>query len=256
MTMFGDFPPHSTETRFMFDCPAYCMTMRPVAVDPVKVMQSTSICRASALPAVCPNPGTTFSTPSGIPASTASPAIRSAVSGDFSDGFKTSELPAANTGPIFHAAMSSGKFQGTIAPTTPIGSRVINASVSDPVGATSSYTLSIASAYQRMQFALPGISTLKLSRMGLPISSVSSSASSSPCLSMRSANFCRIFFRRAGARPDQLPLRKAARDEATARFTSSVSQAATRASTAPVDGLMQSNVCPETASTYFPSIKA
>ncbi len=32
-------------------------------------------------------------------------------------------LPAARAGPSFQAAMSSGKFQGTIRPTTPIGSR-------------------------------------------------------------------------------------------------------------------------------------
>ena len=34
--------------------------------------------------------------------------------------------------------MSSGKFHGTIAPTTPMGSRVMSASASCPVGATSS----------------------------------------------------------------------------------------------------------------------
>ena len=62
----------------------------------------------------------------------------SAVSGDFSEGFSTSELPAASMGAIFHAAISSGKFHGTIAPTTPSGSRVIVASAPGPVGATSS----------------------------------------------------------------------------------------------------------------------
>jgi len=32
-------------------------------------------------------------------------------------------LPAASAGPIFQLASMSGKFQGTIKPTTPIGSR-------------------------------------------------------------------------------------------------------------------------------------
>ena len=73
-----------------------------------------------------------------MPASCASAATRIAVSGDFSDGFSTSELPAASTGPIFQAAMISGKFHGTIAPTTPMGSRVMVASARGPVGATSS----------------------------------------------------------------------------------------------------------------------
>ena len=73
-----------------------------------------------------------------MPASDASAAMRIAVSGDFSEGLRTSELPAASAGPIFQAAMISGKFHGTIAPTTPIGSRVMIASASGPVGATSS----------------------------------------------------------------------------------------------------------------------
>ncbi len=56
--------------------------------------------------------------------------MRSAVSGDFSEGFSTIELPVASAGPSFQDAMISGKFQGTIAATTPTGSRVISASVS------------------------------------------------------------------------------------------------------------------------------
>ena len=40
-----------------------------------------------------------------------------------SDGLSTTVLPAASAGPIFHEVMSIGKFQGTMAPTTPSGSR-------------------------------------------------------------------------------------------------------------------------------------
>jgi hypothetical protein len=86
---------------------------------------------------VAPKPGTTLNTPCGSPAATASSASRKAVSGDFSDGFSTTELPAARMGPSFHAAMIIGKFHGTMAPTTPSGSRVTSASVSCAVGATS-----------------------------------------------------------------------------------------------------------------------
>ncbi len=138
ITMLGDLPPHSSDTRLRFDCPAYSMISLPVRVEPVKAMPSTSMCSASALPAVWPKPGTTLNTPVGSPASEASSARRIAVSGDFSDGFRTNELPAASAGPIFHAAMISGKFHGTIAATTPTGSRVTSASASCPVGATSS----------------------------------------------------------------------------------------------------------------------
>ena len=43
----------------------------------------------------------------------------SAVSGDFSEGLRITLLPVASAGPIFQAAMSSGKFQGMICPATP-----------------------------------------------------------------------------------------------------------------------------------------
>ena len=114
------------------------MTVLPVAVEPVNAMQSTSMDEASAWPAVCPKPGTTLNTPSGRPASMASSATRSAVNGDFSEGLSTSELPLASIGPIFQDAINNGKFHGTMAPTTPMGSRVIVASARGPVGATSS----------------------------------------------------------------------------------------------------------------------
>ena len=48
------------------------------------------------------------------------------------------ELPAARAGANFHAAISSGKFHGMTAPTTPSGSRVIRASAVFAVGAISS----------------------------------------------------------------------------------------------------------------------
>jgi hypothetical protein len=50
--MFGDLPPHSSHTRFMFDCPEYCSISLPVRVEPVNPMQSTSMWSASACPAV------------------------------------------------------------------------------------------------------------------------------------------------------------------------------------------------------------
>lgn len=52
----------------------------------------------------------------------------------------------ASAGAIFQAAIISGKFHGTTAPTTPMGSRVMVARVSRSVGATWSYSLSTASA--------------------------------------------------------------------------------------------------------------
>jgi hypothetical protein len=59
-----------------------------------------------------------------MPASKASCARRIAVSGDFSEGLSTTLLPAAKAGPNFHDDIRIGKFYGTTAATTPIGSRV------------------------------------------------------------------------------------------------------------------------------------
>ena len=52
-----------------------------------------------------------------------SSASSSALSGVCSAGFSTTVQPVARAGPSFQAAISSGKFQGMICPTTPTGSR-------------------------------------------------------------------------------------------------------------------------------------
>ena len=64
-----------------------------------------------------------LTTPGGKPTSAISSAMRSEVSGVSSAGFITTVLPAARAGPIFQLQNISGKFQGTIWPTTPTGSR-------------------------------------------------------------------------------------------------------------------------------------
>nr|WP_293768798.1 hypothetical protein [Sporichthya sp.] len=64
-----------------------------------------------------------MSTPPGRPHSEAICTRRSRDSGVFSSGFTTTELPQASAGAIFHRPSSSGKLNGTIAPTTPTGAR-------------------------------------------------------------------------------------------------------------------------------------
>jgi hypothetical protein len=158
-------------------------------------------------------------------------------------------LPVAKAGPTFHEAIISGKFHGTTAPTTPRGSRTIETWASGPVGAISSYTLSIASPYQPMHSVASGTSTFRASRIGLPMSTVSSSASSSAWSDMSAARRCSAFFRFLGASRDQTPDSNAARAPATARSTSAASHAATLATSSPPIGLTQSNVSPEAEST-------
>ena len=122
--MLGDFPPNSSETRLIPSAAAFMMPV-PVAVEPVNEILRTSGWRTRASPQPGPGPGTTLSTPSGRPASAASSASASAVSGVSGEGLRTTVLPQASAGPSFQAAMTSGKFHGTMRPHTPTGSRKV-----------------------------------------------------------------------------------------------------------------------------------
>ena len=66
-----------------------------------------------------PSPVTILTTPAGTPACTHNSANSMAVSDVNSAGLKTTVLPAARAGAIFHDSISRGKFHGTICPTTP-----------------------------------------------------------------------------------------------------------------------------------------
>jgi hypothetical protein len=63
--------------------------------------------------------------PSGIPASRAKTAKASAENGVNSEGFKITAQPAAKAAAAFLVIMALGKFQGVIAATIPIGSKVV-----------------------------------------------------------------------------------------------------------------------------------
>ena len=121
---FGDFPPSSREMRVIVSAAAFMISM-PVVVSPVNAIFPTPGSRTSAMPAIAPGPVITFSTPAGTPASRAIAPRASAVSGVALLGFSTAVLPTASAGATFQEAIISGKFQGTISPTTPIGSRSV-----------------------------------------------------------------------------------------------------------------------------------
>jgi hypothetical protein len=120
-TMFALLPPSSIVTLATRSAAVRRMPL-PTSVDPVNAIFATPGCSTSAWPAIEPLPGTTLSTPSGRPPSRTRRA-GSADSGVNSAGLSTTVLPAASAGATFHDASSSGKFQATIAPTTPSGSR-------------------------------------------------------------------------------------------------------------------------------------
>ncbi len=122
--MFGDLPPSSRVTRLIV-CAAPAAIPRPTSVDPVNAIFATSGCSTRRCPQTLPGPATTFSTPSGSPAASAIFSSSTEVSGVSSAGFSTTVLPAASAGATFHDAITSGKFQGVISPTTPSGSRKV-----------------------------------------------------------------------------------------------------------------------------------
>ena len=93
----------------------------PTPVEPVKATLSMSGSRTSVAPAE-PSPGTIDTTPGGSSASWRISASSSAVRGVVSAGLSTEVLPQASAGASFQAAISSGKFQGTIWAATPSGS--------------------------------------------------------------------------------------------------------------------------------------
>ena len=101
------------------------MIALPVVVSPVNAILSMPGCSTSAWPTVEPGPVMTFSTPGGSPTSIAISPSASAVSGVWLAGLRMTVLPHASAGATFHAASSSGKFHGTMAATTPIGSRSV-----------------------------------------------------------------------------------------------------------------------------------
>ncbi len=118
-TMNGDLPP-SSSVSFLPEPAVWRRISLPTSVEPVKAILSTSGWPTIAAP-VSPSPVTMLTTPFGRPISSQILAKASAVSGVYSAGFRTTVLPAASAGAIFHASMRSGKFQGITCPQTPTG---------------------------------------------------------------------------------------------------------------------------------------
>ena len=102
----------------------------------------------------------------------------------------------------------------------------------------------------------PSTSNMRASRTGLPLSIVSSRASSSARASSASATAKRSLPRLRASIPLHFPSSKARRAAATARSTSAASPSATCVSTSPVAGFTVSNVFPDAASTHSPPMNS
>ena len=103
---------------------AEAMTLRPVAVEPVKLIWSTRGSVESRAPTAWSDDGTMLTTPAGMSVSSAmsrpSTVAHQGVSGA---GLSTTVLPAARAGPSLARLIWWGTFHGVMAPTTPVASR-------------------------------------------------------------------------------------------------------------------------------------
>ncbi len=162
-----------------------------------------------------------------------------------SAGLTITEFPAESAGPIFQASIIRGKFQGSTQPTTPAGSRITSPSASSPDGDTWSYSLSVASACQWMHCTVSGRSVNAHSRIGLPDSRLSMTASSWRCRLMSLPSWIKTCLRSRGCKRDHSPLSNASRALLTAKSTSFASHAAILPSRSPVAGLNVSMVLPD-----------
>ena len=120
-TMLALLPPSSSVSRLTWRAQS-AMICRPTSVDPVNTILRTAGWSTSRCPTTLPLPGSTWNTPSGRPASSASSPIRIAVSGVASAGLATTAQPAASAGAMPQDKIGIGKFHGTMRPTTPTGS--------------------------------------------------------------------------------------------------------------------------------------
>ena len=122
-TMNGALPPSSSDS--FFTVRAHCaIRIFPVSVDPVNDSFRTSGLDVSSPPTSDALPVMTLKTPFGTPARSASSASASAENGVCEAGFNTTVHPTATAGPAFRVIMASGKFQGVMQATTPIGSLI------------------------------------------------------------------------------------------------------------------------------------
>ena len=120
-------------------------SFQPTSPEPVNVSARTRSSSTSTSPISAEGPTSTLSHPGGRSASSSSSARRSAESGVCEAGLSTTAQPAARAGASLWATRLSGKLNGEIAPTTPIGTRRVKPSLPWPACDASIGTISPAS---------------------------------------------------------------------------------------------------------------
>ncbi len=151
--MVADLPPSSRKRRFIVAAP-FSMIRLPTTVEPVKEIRSTLGDSVSSSPTKWSDAVTTFTTPAGMSVFSAiSLPRRVALNGVFGAGFNTTVLPVPSAWPSFWMVTSNGKFHGTIAPTTPAGSRHTFRVVFMPVSETIASPSDVSHGYSSISLA-------------------------------------------------------------------------------------------------------
>src|SRR5258705_1233812 len=152
-TIVADLPPSSRKRRFIVAAP-FSMIRLPTTVDPVKEIRSTFGDNVSSSPTKWSDAVTTLMTPAGMLVFSAiNRPSRVALYGVFGAGFNTIVLPVASACPIFWIDTSNGEFHGTIAPTTPTGSRQTVRVVFTPVRETTASPSDVSHGYSSISLA-------------------------------------------------------------------------------------------------------
>ena len=191
-----------------------------------------------ALPTEPPLPVTTLRCPLGRPhSSSSSSASAMPESGVWDAGFSTTGQPAAIAGASLCATRLSGKLNGLIAPTTPIGTRsvkpILPAPTSDASSGTTSPASRRASTAANVKVDTARCASTRAVLIGLAASSAMMCAKSSTRSASRCAARSRISARSHGA---GVCSRRASFASATARVTSSAPHAGTRSISWPSNG--------------------
>src|SRR5688572_6590312 len=184
------------------------------------------------------SPCTTFSTPSGSPASLSSSAMRMEADGTFSEGFRMKVLPQAIATGNIHSGTMTGKLNGVMPAHTPTGWRTVWQSTPVPTSSECSPLRRWGMPQANSTTSMPRCTEPIASGSVLPCSSVTSPASSFwlACRSCR--NFCITRARRRGG-VSRHP-GKAAVAALTAASMSAALQSGTRRATLPVAGFITS----------------
>src|SRR5499426_1702766 len=200
------------------------------------------------------SPCTTFSTPSGSPASLKSSAIRSEAEGTFSEGLRMNALPQAIATGNIQSGTITGKLKGVIPAHTPTGWRTVWQSTPVPTFSECSPFRRCGTPQANSTTSIPRCTEPIASGSVLPCSSVTIRASAFwfSCRSWR--NLCITRARRSAGASRQAG--NAAWAAFTAASMSAALQNGTRFVTAPSAGLVTSPKRPLVEATWRPPIQS